>query len=440
MDINRFKFTQIVNTAVMLADGEGIMRWANDSYASLTGLHLPMWMGRDTGEISRKGYLKIHGDGGLMYKTVQKTGESVTCNVDFPDADNIITTAMPLQEDGRLDGILYLLSPPSKVQTEALSKEESGILTRKLFPNSPDIIINAPAMQSIYLKAAQAAPFKIPVTITGESGSGKDVLAKFIHSASNRCKNNFVHINCGALPEALFESEMFGYEPGSFTGGARYGKSGLLEMTDGGTLFLDEIGDLPLSLQAKLLTFLSSDEFMKVGGRKPVSADVRIIAATNKDIKAMVSGGIFRKDLYYRLNTVELNIPPLRERVSEIPVFIDFFIGSFNDKYSKNVVFHQDALGMMYSQPWYGNIRELRSVIERIILFSECDVITPDIFETEYQPVAKESALSLKAHMEKYERKLIESTIKSSRTLNEAAAKLQIDLSTLTRKRQKYKI
>ncbi len=439
MNIDKFKLSHITNTAIMVTDRSGYMRWANEAYAELTGLHLPMWMHRDTGDISREGYIRLHGNGGLLYKIVQKTDHSATCSIDFPKAKDIITTAMPVKSSDGLECIAYILSLPPGSGSGI--KTSSGIITGSMTLVDTYMSTASPAMSGVYLKAAQVAPFNTPVVITGESGAGKDVLARFIHASGPRSGGRFVHVNCGALPEALFESEMFGYEAGAFTGAVKGGKTGLAELADGGTLFLDEVAELPLSLQAKLLTFLSAGEFIKVGGGRPVKPDVRVIAATNKDLKKLVDDKLFREDLYYRLNTVSLRVPPLRERTSEIPYFIDYFTAMYNAKYNKDVTFSGDAVELLCMQPWHGNVRELSAVIERLVLFSARSNITAEGVKGECATASLlDAGLSLRARLDSYERELIANALSSARTLHEAASMLDIDLSTLTRKRQKYNL
>ena len=216
------------------------------------------------------------------------------------------------------------------------------------------------------------------VLITGESGTGKELIARALHSSGIRQNAPFVVIDCGGLTETILESEIFGHVKGAFTG-AYFNKKGYLEVADGGTLFFDEIGELPFLLQKKLLRVIQEREFSKVGDTKTLKSDIRILAATNKDLKDEVSRGSFREDLYYRLNVISLHIPPLRERNRDIPLLTRYFVREFNVRFNKRVTqIADDALGRLMNLPWHGNVRELKNVIEKIMNFKEDETVTVD--------------------------------------------------------------
>ncbi len=210
------------------------------------------------------------------------------------------------------------------------------------------------------------------VLLTGESGVGKEVFAKSIHQLSNRADKPFIKINCAAIPEDLLESELFGYEKGAFTG-ANTTKKGKFELADGGTIFLDEIGDMPLLLQSKILRVLQEKEVERLGGSKPIKVDVRIIAATNKNLERMVYEGTFREDLYYRLNVIPIHIPPLRERKEDIPLLIYFFLDKFNKIYGKNLTITKKLVETLTEYDWPGNVRQLQNTIERMVILSKSE-------------------------------------------------------------------
>ena len=216
----------------------------------------------------------------------------------------------------------------------------------------------------------------VDLLICGETGTGKGVVVNAIHASSPRRDTALVKINCGAIPDSLLESELFGYEKGAFTGAAK-AKKGLMELADGGTVFLDEIGDMPLPMQAKLLTFLEDRSFKRVGGLRDIEVNVRIIAATNRDLDAEVEKGAFRRDLFYRLNVMQIQIPPLRERREDIPVLARFYLEHFNRKFNKHLRDIDPAfLRELENYYWKGNVRELRNVMERCVLFSQGDLLT----------------------------------------------------------------
>jgi two-component system, NtrC family, response regulator GlrR len=248
-----------------------------------------------------------------------------------------------------------------------------------------DIITKSPLMEDLLLRAERVAQGEASVLIQGESGTGKEVLAQAIHRASRRSTKPFVAINCGAIPEALLESELFGHKKGSFTG-ATSDHAGLFMEANGGTLLLDEIGDMPLPLQVKLLRVLEAREIRPVGSTKTVSVDVRVISASHRDLVQAKADGTFREDLFYRLNVVTLRLPPLRERREDIPLLLNHFLKLLATRYDKNVnAFSPDALEMMIAAPWPGNIRQLYNVAEQAVALANTDIVAPKIVEQAMQ-------------------------------------------------------
>ncbi|MDR2088988.1 MAG: sigma 54-interacting transcriptional regulator [Clostridiales Family XIII bacterium] len=236
-------------------------------------------------------------------------------------------------------------------------------------------IFNDPVSRCLLEKVLHVAKVDSTVLITGESGVGKEVVAEILFNSGSRADKPFVKINCGAIPETLLESELFGYEPGAFTGAGKKGKLGILEIANNGTIFLDEIGALPISLQVKLLRVLQSQEIMRVGGIAPKKIDVRVIAATNKDLAEMVRMGNFRADLYYRLNVVPIFVMPLRERKEDIPALLHHFLGKYNAKYKLNKSFGASVIKQMLQYGWPGNVRELENMVERSVVTSNGDTV-----------------------------------------------------------------
>ncbi len=248
------------------------------------------------------------------------------------------------------------------------------------------MIGETPAMQKVRKAVSVVAPTKGKVLILGESGVGKDLVARSIHALSDRAKRSFVKVNCSAIPSELIESELFGHEKGSFTG-AGSSKRGLFEMADGGTIFLDEIGDMSLAAQAKVLRVLQNGEFTRVGGEKLSFVDVRVIAATNKDLKKAVAEGTFREDLYFRLNVVPIEVPPLRERLDDVPLLANAFLAQIGEEYGRPVLkVSERAMDVLRQYPFPGNIRELHNLCERFVIMCQ-DIVTvadlpEDILET----------------------------------------------------------
>ena len=236
----------------------------------------------------------------------------------------------------------------------------------------------SPAMQEIYRLIELAAPSPAPVLVLGETGTGKELVARTIHDMSQRAKGPFIAVNCSAIPETLLESELFGHEKGAFTG-ALARRPGYFELADGGTIFLDEIAEMSSNLQAKYLRVLQDGQVRRVGGHEEVQVDVRVICATNKDVVKAVQDGVFREDLYYRVNVLTIPLPALRRRGEDIPLLVDAFIAEFNDKYARQVRgLDEAALKLLGEHPWPGNVRELRNVIERAVVSCEDGLVTAD--------------------------------------------------------------
>ncbi|MFN4196811.1 MAG: nif-specific transcriptional activator NifA [Caldimicrobium sp.] len=315
-----------------------------------------------------------------------------------------------------------------------------------------NIIYVSSFMKEVIKTALKIASTKATVLLRGESGTGKELLAKAIHFASNRADKPFIAINCAAIPESLLEAELFGFEKGAFTG-AYTSKKGKFELADLGTLFLDEIGDLPLSLQAKLLRVLQDQSFERLGGTKTIKVDVRIIAATNKNLEDLVEKGLFREDLYWRLNVVPIYIPPLRERKEDIPVLVEHFLKKFNQLYGKQVVITPEVLEKFLQYPYPGNVRELENLIERLVLLSEENIIKTEEVEKllickNFPPVSATSdhiqrtsnfLRTLPAEIEAIEKEKILSALKECNfNQSKAAKKLGLTRRQLNYRLRKY--
>lgn len=310
------------------------------------------------------------------------------------------------------------------------------------------IIGESDAIKSTKREALMAAKSTSTVLITGESGTGKELFARAIHTHSDRCDNPFIAVNCAAIPDNLLESELFGYEEGAFTGAKKGGKLGKFELANRGTIFLDEIGDMSLNLQAKLLRVLQEKELNKIGSKSNTSIDVRIVAATNKDLESMVSKGTFREDLYYRLNVIPISLPSLRERKDDIPLLINYMIKEYSIKLNKHVTgIDEDVLNLLINHRWSGNIRELQNIIEYSVNMSSNSIITMDIIlnrikNIEYIEVTKSNEDIRR--LDELEKKEIIKAInkyKDYKKDKELIAKaLGISRATLYRKIEKYKI
>ena len=326
--------------------------------------------------------LKLPGMNGLEFlQAVKRT--NATIPVVVMTAFGTVETAVEAMKAGASD---YVLKPFSMEEMKLIVKKEldvhrlreenrslrEALGQRYQFRN---IVARSPKMQEVLATVERVAPTNSTVLLGGESGVGKDLIARAIHEHSRRAAGPFIKINCTAIPENLLESELFGYEKGAFTG-ANTAKPGRFELADKGTIFLDEIGDVPGSIQVKLLHVLQDREFERLGGTKTLKVDVRVIAATNQDLRAALEQGTFREDLYYRLNVVPINIPPLRERKEEIPYLVDYFIARFAHESGKPITgITPAALKLLMDFHWPGNVRELENIIERAMALSTGTVI-----------------------------------------------------------------
>ena len=332
-------------------------------------------------------------------------------------------------------------------------REENSYLKKALINKvySYHFITNDSVVKDVIKIADKIKNTPATVLITGESGVGKEVLARYIHFTSNRREANFVGINCAALSDSLLLSEMFGHEKGSFTGAVKQ-KIGKFELADSGTLFLDEVGDMSLDIQSKLLRVLEERSFERVGGTKKILVDVRIIAATNKDIKELIKEGKFRQDLYYRLNVISCYLPPLRERIEDIPLLADHFLKQYNQRYNKNVVGIKPlVLERLKNYHWPGNVRELQNMINQAVLLCEGEEITSLVFQENSGPALFDmdeysgKVKTLKEFLEEvtsyYEKKLISRVLLSNdHNRSKTARDLDITRKTLARKIEKYNL
>jgi DNA-binding NtrC family response regulator len=357
-----------------------------------------------------------------------------------------IRNAVDCMREGAHD---YLLKP---IQPDQLCGRLHEIMARRLQPGNggsqgeyliptdrfESMIAQSVAMQRIFQLIQDVAPMDSTILITGETGTGKELAAKAIHSNSNRRNGPFVTVNCGAVPENLMESELFGYQKGAFTSAAET-KKGRLELANGGTLFLDEIGEISMRMQVDLLRVLENRVFYRVGGTQPLEADFRVIAATNRDLRASVTTGDFREDFYYRLNVISFEMPPLRERREDIPLLAEHFLLRYIHETGKNVRrISRGAMDEMMLHDWPGNVRELRNAIERAVVIGKSDQVVPEelpFFRPECRPPLFSGSLR------QMERAHITHVLSENEwNMTRCARFLGIDRSTLYNKIKRYKI
>ncbi len=302
------------------------------------------------------------------------------------------------------------------------------------------IIASSPEMLRVLRNLEKIAPTDVTVLLLGESGTGKELLAQAVHKMSRRSGGPFVPINCAAIPETLLESELFGYEKGAFTGALRQ-NIGRIETADRGTLFLDEIGDVPLPMQVKLLRFLQDQVVERVGGRKPIQVDVRIVCATNQDLDRLMAEGRFREDLYYRLNEVTVRVPPLRERLGDRVVLASFFLRRFASEYGRPVRgFAPAALAAIKDYPWPGNVRELENRVKRAVVMADAALLSPSDFGLSAQGEEPQS-LAIRAARARAEREVLQLALaQAGSNLSKAAKLLGISRPTLYDLMQQHQI
>ncbi|WP_404799239.1 sigma-54 interaction domain-containing protein [Bacillus aerolatus] len=306
----------------------------------------------------------------------------------------------------------------------------------------------SPAYLTLINMVDKIASTETTVLITGETGVGKNVIANRIHQLSERSHEPFVEINCGAIPETLIESELFGYKKGAFTGANSGGKAGLIKMADKGTLFLDEIGELPIHLQAKLLQFIQHKKFLPIGGTEHQMANVRIIAATNNDLLQQVQEGKFRSDLFYRLNVLPIRVPSVKERKMDIIDLLQFNLEKYNKKHKRHCRLSSDVMNRLQSYDWPGNIRELENLVERLVIIAAHDEIRLEDLPSHLQTQEKlvfnlnkyEKGKSLTDILETIEREIIEEAYSEFKTTRKTAEELGITQSLLMRRVRKYKM
>ncbi len=437
---------------IYVTDGYGKTIRVNSSWERITGLKAEDVLGKIVTDLEEKGYISkfvtpmvIEEKRPLSLQAKTVTGREVLVSGNpVLDKDNnvkmVVTTVRDLSEMRRLSREL--------IKVKELTKEYEDKIKelRKQIINLPtDVICKSKPMQNILETIIRLRNKRVPILIYGETGVGKGLLAKLIHKMSHpRLTAPFLSINCSAIPENLLEAELFGYEKGAFTGADLSGKPGLFELAEGGTLVLDEMGDLPLNLQAKLLSVLEDYEIKRLGGVKSRKINVRIICITNKDLKKMVSEHRFRQDLFFRINVVPIYVPPLRNRKEDLLPLVYYFLKKLNQKYNMNKVLSKEVIEILYDYHWPGNVRELKNLLERLMILSPNNLIEKqdlpkDIFSESDIPFpgsAFSHNYSLKQQVREFEIAIIKNAIKKMGNINKAAEKLKVSPSTLYRKLQ----
>lgn len=362
----------------------------------------------------------------------------------FDENGNIFLVVVNERDMTQLNAVRDQLEQ-TRMVTEKFKDELAELSIMEL--KEQEVIAESDSMRQVLRVALKLSHVEASnILILGESGTGKGLLAKFIHKNGKRRDKPFIQINCAALPENLLEAELFGYEKGAFTGAREQGKAGLFELAHGGTLFLDEIGDLPLSVQAKLLKYLDDHEVMRLGSLKPRKIDCTVIAATNRDLEAWTKSKLFRQDLFYRLNTFTIRIPPLRERREDIFELADHFLRKYNKTYKLKRRLSPEALDVLQSYPFPGNVRELKSILKKAVLMSDQEILDDSIIATPAVksekavegPSERKAARSLTEEIDALERSILERGMVCCKSTRELARHLGVSQPTVVRKLKKH--
>ncbi len=461
---------EVLGLDVTILDEQGIRVSGTGYYRDLVGLPAP------EGSFFR--VILQTGKPGMIYDMKKNESQCTSCKF-LPQCKELATIGFPVHKRERTVGVIGIIGFSPEQKEKMISHSEklitflqhmSTLMEHKLIeldeqlarecniqeempPERSELAFASligcdTGLRDVIGKARKVTNSISTVLIRGESGTGKELLARAIHSESARGRHPFVAINCAAIPETLLESELFGYEGGAFTGSRREGKPGKFELAHRGTIFLDEVGDIPLSLQPKLLRVLQERTVDRVGGIKPVPVDVRVIAATHRDLESMVRNGTFREDLYYRLNVIPLKLQPLRERRDDIPLYLEYFLKKFGQLLQKGQLTIDPLLVQrLVHYDWPGNIRQLENAVEYMVNMAETDTISfadlPEYLLPEDTPSEYGTGLSLDQMVAEYEKSILQRYYFSGRFDRDKAQiadELQISLSTLYRKLEKYQL
>lgn len=433
---------------IYVTDGAGVTLRVNQACQRLYGLGAHELIGRSVYELEKHGIFSPSATSMAL-----RERRRVTILQRTRSERQVLVTATPVFRGGEIirvvcnsrdvTELLDLREQLSEAEDLAHRYRYELATVRSGSGAEPGGALITPGLAGVVRLAQRIARVDSTVLLLGESGVGKDVLAGLIHCYSGRRDGPLVKINCGAIPPDLLESEMFGYEHGAFTGARREGRSGHMELAHGGILFLNEVAELPLTLQVKLLQVLQDRQFTRLGGSKPVSVDVRILAATNRDVVAMVKRGELREDLYYRLNVVPIRVPALRERPEDIPILALRFLERYNARYGLRCRFGPDTLLTFSRYPWPGNVRELENVVERLVVTAEQEEICPvDVAAVlaggTPAPAIPAMVRSLRETLEETEAQLVRAAYRQSASTYQLARALGISQASAVRKVHKY--
>jgi PAS domain S-box-containing protein len=436
---------------IYITDGEGVTLYVNSAYERISGFTKEEVMGKNIKGLIKKGMFSQSS----VHKVLE-TKKVASVIHHYVTGEKALATGTPIYDlEGNIVRVVCNVRDISDLLKLRKELQESKELTSKFSLEIQEliqqqkkelgnIVVRSSKMEKVFELAARAAHFDSTVLLFGESGVGKEIVAKFLYSKSFRNNKPFIKINCAAVPSSLIESELFGYEKGSFTGARSEGKPGCFELADGGTILLDEVGEIPLDIQPKLLRVIQEGEITPIGSTQQKKIDVRIISATNKDLKEEVKNGKFREDLFFRLNVVPIYLPPLRERKEEIAPLIYNFLKRINQKYSTQKTISSEVIEALTSYNWPGNVRELENLVEYLFVISGNEEIIlshlPANIKEDFYLGSEIRANSLQDIIESVEKKVILTSLKNHTSLRKAAKKLGISPATLSRKAKKHRI
>lgn len=433
---------------VVVLDNAANYMVVNRAYEKLVGITGRDIIGHNTQELVEKGYISAPSLAQLIIQTRRRT--SIVQRMQKTGKELLLTGSPILDAEGNISFIVGILRDITELNK---LKQELGVRYREFQRYQAElellrrervvekVIHRSKTMSQVIEVVKRIAPFDTTVLLTGESGVGKEVMARLIHDLSPRANEPFVEVNSAAIPAELIEAELFGYEEGAFTGAKKKGKPGLFEVANKGTLFLDEVAELSPKTQANLLRVLQDGKVRRVGGTTSFEVDTRIIAATNKNLLELVQKGSFREDLFYRLNVVPITIPPLRQRKEDIAPLAAHFVAKFNAKHGLNKSFSPEVLQYFCHYDWPGNVRELEHTVERLLLTSsDTEVTLASLAQQNPGGIIDFQFMSLQEYLNSMERQLLENLYRSLQSTRKVAQILQVDQSTVVRKLQKYGI
>ena len=450
----------VITDAVFIDDADGVCQWCNDACEEMYNIEYDEIVGRHVEDLEKSGIFTPS-----VTRRVLEEKREITIIHENRFGRRLLTTGSPVfvpmtsgewvaAGEGRYSRTIAFVLTTSRDITQISTVQEqpdtpgSALLKARNLDVPEDvgssfIVSESEAMHNVMALTKKLASVNTTVLITGESGVGKGLIARRLHEEGVRWKKPFVTVNCGAIPENLIESELFGYVAGAFTGSRADGKQGLFEAAQDGTIFLDEISELPLNLQVKLLQVIQERQITPVGGTRPIPVDVRIISATNRNLEELVKEGRFREDLYYRLNVVPINVPSLRERPADIIPLIQMNIARCNRELGETKSISPDALSILLKYPWPGNIRELQNIIERLVITTSHNVITEDDIFIFIKEAAEDNQInyadtSLAAALERAEKEILSRALENYKSTRAIARVLKVSQPTIVRKLNKY--